>query len=201
LTTRVEREKLRRKQEMMLAAEKLFANKGFQNVRMEEIAKESEFTRKTLYAYFANKDDLFRQVFISLSIQRWDFLVKEMEKVEDGIPRIRAYGKANYDYSIANPEHFKLIVHVDQKGIEPQTDDQVFKNQIIEARKEITRLLNDAFLFGQSKGSLRADLDISRVIVQFGISLRSMLNEIILGYEEREFYFDFLELFIQAIKV
>lgn len=198
--SRIEREKNRRKQEIMQAAEKLFANKGFDNVKMEEIAAEAEFTRKTLYAYFQNKDDLYRQVFLNISVKRWNFLVKKMKQSQDGIPRIRAFGIANYEYTIANPEHFKLIVHIDQKGVQQQAHDENFQKQINEARKEIQQLLLGAYTYGRNNDSIRSDFDVQRNIVQLGISLRSMLNEIVLDYEEKEFYLDFLELFIKAIK-
>ncbi|MCF7793310.1 MAG: TetR/AcrR family transcriptional regulator [Candidatus Cloacimonetes bacterium] len=198
--SRIKREKERRKREMMLAAEKLFANKGFENVKMEEIARESEFTRKTLYSYFKDKDDLYRQVFLNISIQRWNYLVGKMKLAEDGIPRIRAFGMANYEYTIANPEHFKLIVHIDQKGVQPQAHDESFQAQINKARKEIQKLLINAYNYGRNNGSIRTDFDLQRNIVQLSISLRSMLNEVVLGYEKKEFYFDFLELFIKAIK-
>lgn len=198
---RIEREKETRKQEMMKAAEKLFVEKGFENVNMEEIARESEFTRKTLYSYFKDKDDLYRQVFLYISIQRWNFLARQMSLSEDGIPRIRAYGQANYEYTIANPEHFKLIVHIDQKGVQPQAHNAEFQKEINLARKEIHQLLVDAYESGRNNGSIRSDFDLQRNITQLSISLRAMLNEIVLDYEEKEFYFDFLELFIQAIKV
>ncbi|MDO9578357.1 MAG: TetR/AcrR family transcriptional regulator [Candidatus Cloacimonadales bacterium] len=201
MVTRTERDKDRKKQEIMDAAEKLFAEKGFSHVKMEEIAKEAEFTRKTLYAYFSHKEDLYRQVFLNIAIQRWNFLVEKMKVVENGIPRIRAFGEANYEYTIANPEHFKLIVHIDQKGIQPEAHDDIFQIKINNARKEIQQLLRDAYAFGQQQGNIRSDLNVQRNIVHLSISLRSMLNEIVLGYEEKEFYDEFLELFIEALKV
>ncbi len=201
LVSRLERDKNRKKQEIMEAAQKLFADKGFDSVTMEEIAKESEFTRKTLYAYFKNKEDLYQQVFLNIAIQRWNFLVEKMKSVENGIPRIQAFGQANYEYSIANPEHFKMIVHLDQKGIQPQAHDEIFQVKINEARAEIQYLLDNAYKYGQSNGTIRTDLNVRRNKIHMAIGLRAMLNEIILGYEKKEFYDDFLKLLIEAIKV
>lgn len=199
--TRVVREKERRKLEMMEAAERLFAEKDFENVKMEDVARESEFTRKTLYAYFSNKEDLYRQVYLNISIQRWNFLVEKMKPAENGIPRIQAYGQANYEYAIANPQHFKMIVHIDQKGIQSEAHNDIFQKQINAARVEIRQLLREAYTFGQSNGTIRKALNINRNITQLSIGLRAMLNEIVLGYEEKEFYDDYLELFINALKV
>ena len=48
---RKEREKLARKIEIVNAAERVFFEKGFENSTMDDIAKEAEFTKKTLYSY------------------------------------------------------------------------------------------------------------------------------------------------------
>lgn len=56
---RKEREKEQRKNVILDAAEKLFFSKGFDSVSMEEIAKEVELGKGTLYLYFKSKDSLF----------------------------------------------------------------------------------------------------------------------------------------------
>ena len=57
--SRREREKKLRESEIVKAAEVIFFEKGFENASMDEIAKSSEFTKRTLYKYFINKEDLF----------------------------------------------------------------------------------------------------------------------------------------------
>jgi len=197
---RAEREKERKRQEILDAAEKLFAEKGFKHVTMAEIAKAAEFTRKTIYSYFASKEDLYLEAFARIATQRWGYLVAEMKKTENGLPRIQAFGNANYDYTMANPEHFKMIVYLDHYGMDFKIKSNNIQGIINEARTEIMELLDFAYKHGQADGSIRADLDISKNQIYLGLSLRTMLNEIVLGYCERDFYFDFLELFIDAIK-
>ena len=60
--TRKEREKLRHKEEILSAALKLFSNKGFHNVSMQQIAEESEFAVGTIYNFFENKEALFEEL-------------------------------------------------------------------------------------------------------------------------------------------
>jgi AcrR family transcriptional regulator len=57
--SRKERERMTRESEILSAAEKLFTVKGFENTTMEEIAKLSEFTKRTVYQYFGSKENLF----------------------------------------------------------------------------------------------------------------------------------------------
>ena len=60
--TRKEREKLVRKHEIMDAALRLFATKGYKATTLDEIAEESEFGKGTLYNYFTSKEDIYVEI-------------------------------------------------------------------------------------------------------------------------------------------
>ncbi len=57
--SRKDRERLRHKKEIMAIALKLFADEGFHNVSMHDIASKSEFAVGTLYNFFESKEHLF----------------------------------------------------------------------------------------------------------------------------------------------
>jgi AcrR family transcriptional regulator len=48
---RKEREKERRRQQIMVAAKRVFSNKGFSKATMEDIAQEAELSPGTLYLF------------------------------------------------------------------------------------------------------------------------------------------------------
>jgi len=56
---RKEREHLVHRKEILSAAEKVFAAKGFFRTTMNEIAEAAEFGTGTLYKYFSSKEDLY----------------------------------------------------------------------------------------------------------------------------------------------
>ena len=47
-----------RKDQIMNAAEEVFAQKGFSDARMDDIAEETGLSKGTLYLYYKSKDDL-----------------------------------------------------------------------------------------------------------------------------------------------
>ena len=59
---RKEREKERRRQQIMVAAKRVFSEKGFNKATMEDIAQEAELSPGTLYLYFKNKDALVAEI-------------------------------------------------------------------------------------------------------------------------------------------
>ncbi len=76
---RKERERERRRQQIIVAAKRVFSEKGFNRTTMEDIAKEAELSPGTLYLYFKNKDDLYA----SLSLRILQFLLIRLEHVTD----------------------------------------------------------------------------------------------------------------------
>ena len=98
---RKQREKERRRQEIISAAREVFSSKGFNSATMEEIASKAELSPGTLYLYFKNKEELHT----SLSIDILAYLGAELEKVvdqdisvEDKIGRFRDVFIDVYDY-------------------------------------------------------------------------------------------------------
>ena len=61
---RKEKERLIRKNDMINAAERVFFKKGFENSTMDDIAKEAEFTKKTIYSYFKSKEELYYEIML-----------------------------------------------------------------------------------------------------------------------------------------
>lgn len=57
--SRKERERQAHRKEILRAAEKVFASKGFFQTTMSEIAQEAEFGTGTLYKFFRSKEELY----------------------------------------------------------------------------------------------------------------------------------------------
>jgi AcrR family transcriptional regulator len=95
---RKERERERRRQQIMVAAKRVFSVKGFTKTTMEDIAKEAELSPGTLYLYFKNKDELYA----SLSLRILQYLLIRLEHVntEKNLSpeeRIESLKEAMYD--------------------------------------------------------------------------------------------------------
>ena len=60
---RKEREKERRRQQIIIAAKRIFSIKSFNKATMEDIAKEAGVTRGAIYWHFKNKLDIFQALF------------------------------------------------------------------------------------------------------------------------------------------
>ena len=50
--------------QLLDAAEEVFGRKGFHEATLKEVAELAEFSVGSVYSFFTNKDDLFRQIFV-----------------------------------------------------------------------------------------------------------------------------------------
>jgi AcrR family transcriptional regulator len=99
---RKERERERRRQDIMVAARRVFNTRGYEKATMEDIAREVELSPGTLYLYFKNKDDLYASLNLrvlqfmnvkldhALSDNRLDFDTK-LDRVMDAMLEVYAY--------------------------------------------------------------------------------------------------------------
>jgi len=78
---RRERENLRKRGEILEAALRLFSEKGYHNVSMQQIAKHAEFGVGTIYKFFSNKQDLYK-ILIMETAERWQRAVVQVLEQE-----------------------------------------------------------------------------------------------------------------------
>ncbi len=71
------REKERRRLQILVAAKRLFCNKGFSRTTMEDIASEAELSTGTLYLYFKNKNELYA----SMTLRVLHYLIIRMDQL------------------------------------------------------------------------------------------------------------------------
>ena len=176
--SRREREKEQRRNEILDAAEELFLSKGYDNVHMDEIAREVELGKATLYLYFENKEALFfstalRALKMLVSIAR-----EGADKENKGMKKIYAYRKAYYDFVEKYPDHSKILsysssVPFDRKKIENYDENKDLKEksqsksilandvylEIIKTRKELLDDVYESIEIGRDDGTIRSDID------------------------------------------
>jgi AcrR family transcriptional regulator len=95
---RKEREKERRRQQIIVAAKRVFSEKGFSKATMEDIAKEAELSPGTLYLYFKNKEELYASLSLRI-LQYLHIRVSHVNKEPDKKPvgKLDSLIEAMYD--------------------------------------------------------------------------------------------------------
>ena len=127
---RKEREKQMRRRQIIDAAEKVFAAKGFSGATVENIAEEAELSPATLYLYFKNKDELYASLnlkFLKVFIEKIEHIRSQSEL--DPEEKVKALQKALYELYEQDPLNVINVLRFQSsealRNLSPQLSSQI----------------------------------------------------------------------------
>lgn len=109
---RREREKARRAQDILAAAERVFAIHGFDAATIEQIASEAEYAVGTIYLYFKDKHALYGALFANKLSVMVDQVEQSAQAAAPANPadRLRHAIRAQFEFHDANREFFAVLM-------------------------------------------------------------------------------------------
>lgn len=176
------REKTSEKRERILAAAlKVFAQRGFYNAKVSEVAREAQVADGTIYLYFKNKDDLL----ISLFEDQMDFLIHRLLEILEqtrgtALDRIRALIHAHLRIAIEWPDLAEFIT------VELRQSSKFVKEYENPKFTEYLKILRDLIEEGQRAGTVRRDLDARLLARSMFGALDETLLTLILASKSRQ---------------
>ena len=152
LQERKEREKERRRQQIIVAAKRIFSAKGYNKATMEDIAEEAEISPGTIYLYFKNKDELHA----SLSIRILQHLNIRLEHAKNqnnlnDEQRIASLKGALYDIYTFDPSILINLLHLQSsESLKNLSSDLL--SEIKKLSQSFLKTMSDIFSEGISAG-------------------------------------------------
>lgn len=144
--TRKERERLLKRFEILDAAASLFAEKGYDKTKLEDIAEAAEFGKGTIYNYFENKENIYVEIIDRITD---DYLV-ELKKIDSTTKTLKEFVSLLIDYIIEFVNNDKaaflmlLRMRTEMNAIEKVRKSKVIKNYKVEASKIFELKINQA---------------------------------------------------------
>jgi AcrR family transcriptional regulator len=173
ISERKQREKEQRKKEILDAAERLFFSRGYEDVSMDEIAREVELNKATIYLYFKNKETLFAAIVLrGIRILQKKYM-ECMETQVPGIVKVSLMGQAYYRFSQEHPDYQRLIRFY---GSERFSKENPCTAEIGKGYGTCRMILRDAIQEGIDDGTIRADLDPFLISMYLMISFMGILS-------------------------
>ncbi len=171
---RQEKKKRLKQEQLINTAETMFIKHGYDNTTLEMIADEVGYTKRTLYFYFKDKDDIFSAVVLNSLTTLQDLLTESVEDRERGIDKLLAMGEAYYRYFNEYPKYFEFnrifearLYYYHRPADEPEIGH--FAAECQKVNDEITDLLRDAIEKGISDGSVTSQTSsMNMVLILWG---------------------------------
>jgi len=146
-------EKEQRRDSVIDAAEQVFAQKGFENSTINDVARQARLSRALVYFYFKDKEDLQT----AITLRALNALRRSCERVamkhELGMEKLVAISRAYYNFAKSEPFYFKAIARREAHESGPSTPGTYESACIGEGAKTI-RVVAEAIKTGIEDGSI-----------------------------------------------
>jgi AcrR family transcriptional regulator len=124
---RKHREKEQRREEIISAAEQVFAERGISNSTMDEIAERAELGKSTLYLYYKTKEDLVMAVIIrgqQILFEKFDELMRTGKST---MVLLASLAGAYYEFFRENRTHFRMMYFFENPQLHKQVSEEMMK--------------------------------------------------------------------------
>ncbi len=173
VTERKKREKQLRRNAIIDAAEQLFFKQGFDNVSMDQIAREADLAKGTLYLYFKSREDLHYSIVNRVLEMIYKVLKDQYDPEKKGAENLLKLGKSYIDFSQNYPNHIRAIMMVDSSKFEKLDKNQSLK--ILEPDSPLV-FFTEIIKKGQLDGSIRSDIKDKEIALILWSHLSSILE-------------------------
>lgn len=178
ISERREKGKEIRRSDIIEAAERIFFSKGYANATMDDVAKEAEFSKRTVYVYFNSKEQIYFEIMTRGYRLLLNMLKEDLEIVKGGaVDEIRQMALTLYRFGRESPEYFKAIMEYEngeldfRKGIPDKVREECYA-----LGEQVLGYLTAALERGIAEKSVRGGLDIVKTALVLWACMLGVLN-------------------------
>jgi AcrR family transcriptional regulator len=135
-----------RRSEILAAASKVFASKGFEATRMDDIAKAAHLAKGTLYLYFDSKDAIY-QATVQQAVSTLAALTEEQVKqAPDFASKLAAFIGIRVAFWSEHQQLYRIILSINRQG--------QHRKRSIQWQKEVVVYLESLFASAAKAGEI-----------------------------------------------
>ena len=134
------------------AALKVFAEKGFYNTRISEIARKANVADGTIYLYFKNKDDVLISLFEKKIGDICETMAEELSKTDDPVEKLRIFAFQHLNMILKDRNLAEVI------QVELRQSTKFMRQYVNTIFKDYLSLVKTIVSDGQKMGVFRKDV-------------------------------------------
>ncbi len=159
------------RQRILVAAEELFAQKGFSATSIREIASSAEVNSAMIYYYFDDKKDLYRSIVDFSSAETYRMLLKAFKGKSDPADQLREFC---IEYARAHYMRRDIVKIIHREMLTTAEDQDGFAGRYFsESMKALQSILDRGLKTGRFRN---IDIELTGATL-FGLILFIFLNE------------------------
>lgn len=162
------------RESILSAAARMFAEKGFSSTTIEDISKKSQYSRRTIYAYFKNKEEIYNHIIyrhMNILKEAMEALMSERLSFSERYFRICRKLTELYE---KYPMYFQSIM-----GNIQVSEDALLESEILRKIYAVGEEINDCmaciFRQGIDEGAVSPDIKILPAAYTLWSSIASLI--------------------------
>jgi len=157
---RREKERENRRSVILKAARKLFFDRGFKSVTVDNIAAKAEVSKGSVYLYFKSKEEIYTQILINDNIAAFEDLKNKFSAKEAPAAELLLEYADNYiNYFLDDNELFRILMtfmlHADDMIL---TDEQ--NSQLLQTTNDNIHFVSEILQKGVNSGEFSPTINI-----------------------------------------
>lgn len=179
--TRKEKDKERRRNEILSAAEELLRKKSFSEITMDEIAAKADLSKGTLYLYFASKKELSLAIHNKGLQDIADRFAEQFTKDYSGLDLLDKMSHQYISYLQENPRHKETMMENESllfpERKEDLEDGSALNKEALSCHENATKMFSyvvRAIQIGMSDGSIVYDGNPKELAIIYLSSIRGI---------------------------
>lgn len=154
------------------AAIKVFAEHGYFQSTVAQIARKAGVADGTIYLYFENKEDILLQFFSYKTRQIFDQFQKEVDKVDSAEDKLRNLVRSHLKEFQGNMD-MAIVFQAETRQIQQA---EAIKTHIRDISRKYRELVGEIVEEGQREGCMRKDLYIGLVKTYITGAVEEVIN-------------------------
>ena len=150
-------EKEARRNQIVDAAEEVYADIGWEATTIDQVARRARLSRALVYVYFKDKVDLHAAICERALRMLGERFQQTAARLTRGIDKIEALGRSYVGFSLEVPHYFSALAHFqaqEAKSVEPQSNQAAY----MMAGDCVHEIIVECIEAGVKDGSIRGDL-------------------------------------------
>lgn len=156
---------------ILAAAERLFAEKGTEGTTMDDIAREAEYSKATLYVYFQSKEEIVGAILLNGLAMLKKRVGQAIDNNEDWYAAYDAVCQAILEFYAENPTAYEAVMAGGAGAMEAKGDQDV-RRAIREFCKELAQFLEK----GKAAGAVVGEQNATEMVMLFWASVSGMIR-------------------------
>jgi len=188
-----------KRERILAAALTVFYETGYDLSTMEMVAERAGMARRTIYGYFNSRDEMFIATHHDGIKKQLKLLPWDVSAGISGREHLELLARSYLDFYRQYPGYLKMYFFLLYK-LDNQRGDTGAHFELIDDQQILLGKFRQIIESGKSDGSINRSINTGYMIFNYCTLIHSIINYVLAGYKDQEYYANSISEFLMQSK-